>query len=243
MDPWDRPKVLLLGDSITQQAFSVEHAGFGAGLSDWFRRSADVVNRGFSGYNTRWARWMLSRLLPPSKTSNLLLCTVFFGANDSVSEGETQHVPVAEYKENLVRIVVHLREITPSTVILLVTPPMVDSSQWPTRSPDKAAQYAEAVREIYSDELARGERIGILDLKHLTLADLRDGLHLNQSGNAKVLETIKHEIRSSFPELCPDDDENGNPSLEFQYPLSSTFASKSLEQLEAELSSWSWASR
>lgn len=243
MDSWDRPKVLLLGDSITQQAFSVEHGGFGAGLSDWFRRSADVVNRGFSGYNTRWARWILPRLLPTGTTGHLLLCTVFFGANDSVLEGETQHVPVAEYKDNLIRIVQHLRAITPSTLILLVTPPTVDSAQWPTRSPDKAAQYAEAVREIYSDELARGERVGILDLKNLTLEDLRDGLHLNSSGNERVLESLKSVIRSEFPELCPDDDENGNPSLEFQYPLSSTFAGKVFEQLETELSGWSWASR
>ena len=30
--------------------------GWGAGVADWYARRADVVNRGFSGYNTRWLR-------------------------------------------------------------------------------------------------------------------------------------------------------------------------------------------
>lgn len=44
-----RPSVLLFGDSITQQSFSAEHRGWGAHMSDWYARYADVYNRGFSG--------------------------------------------------------------------------------------------------------------------------------------------------------------------------------------------------
>lgn len=40
-----RKKILLLGDSITQQSFSPLHRGFGAGISDWYHRTADVVAR------------------------------------------------------------------------------------------------------------------------------------------------------------------------------------------------------
>ncbi len=47
-----RPTFVLLGDSITQ--FSFETNGWGASLASAFSRTADVVLRGFSGYNTRW---------------------------------------------------------------------------------------------------------------------------------------------------------------------------------------------
>ena len=52
-----RRKILLLGDSITQQSFSLTTSGWGAGLADWYQRSADVmllIEDGFSGYNSRW---------------------------------------------------------------------------------------------------------------------------------------------------------------------------------------------
>eukprot|EP01052_Picozoa_sp_SAG31_P048025 SAG31_NODE_9863_length_1219_cov_1.430357_1_plen_118_part_00 len=48
-----RPQIMLFGDSITQQAFKAESSGWGAQLANWYARQADVVSRGFSGYNTR----------------------------------------------------------------------------------------------------------------------------------------------------------------------------------------------
>lgn len=48
--------------------------------------------------------------------------TVFFGANDAALAGRTserQHVPVEEYKENLRRIVHHLKVQIPHFVCLL----------------------------------------------------------------------------------------------------------------------------
>lgn len=47
-----RPKILLLGDSITQWAF--RPGGWGNLLAQHYMRRADVVNRGFSGYNSSW---------------------------------------------------------------------------------------------------------------------------------------------------------------------------------------------
>ena len=57
MSACNRPSVVLFGDSITQFSFSREHNGWGAGLADWYQRSADVFNRGFGGYNSSelWA--------------------------------------------------------------------------------------------------------------------------------------------------------------------------------------------
>lgn len=52
-------------------------------------RKCDVLNRGFSGYNTRWAKIILPRLIRKgSGTENPVAVTIFFGANDSTLKGK-----------------------------------------------------------------------------------------------------------------------------------------------------------
>jgi len=83
-----RPQVLLIGDSITQFSFSVAEMGFGAQLLDYYEgRRVDVVNRGFSGYNSRWIRQIIREIATEGVVQNTLFLTVFLGANDSVSAG------------------------------------------------------------------------------------------------------------------------------------------------------------
>lgn len=55
-------------------------------------RKCDVMNRGFSGYNSRWAKIVLPRLISSQNSadnSKIKAVTVFFGANDSSLEGNT----------------------------------------------------------------------------------------------------------------------------------------------------------
>lgn len=75
---------------------------------------ADVVLRGYSGYNTRWALKVLERVFPVSKVGDggtvtaPVAVTVFFGANDACLPDRCsafQHVPLHEYKQNLHSIV------------------------------------------------------------------------------------------------------------------------------------------
>lgn len=82
-----RPKFLLFGDSITQKSFSV--GGWGAALTDAYQRKADVLNRGYSGYNSRWALQLLDRVLPEEVPGEIVLSTVFFGANDAALPDRT----------------------------------------------------------------------------------------------------------------------------------------------------------
>lgn len=44
---------------------------------------ADVINRGFGGYNTRWALHMVDELIASHRPQGVKLVTVFFGANDA----------------------------------------------------------------------------------------------------------------------------------------------------------------
>lgn len=51
-------------------------------------RKCDVVNRGLSGYNTRWAKLILPRLISKSTgAESTVAVTIFFGANDSALKG------------------------------------------------------------------------------------------------------------------------------------------------------------
>ena len=53
-----------------------------AGLAERYVRRADVLNRGYSGYNTRWALAALERTFASCGRKPMLV-TVFFGANDA----------------------------------------------------------------------------------------------------------------------------------------------------------------
>lgn len=55
-------------------------------------RKCDVVNRGLSGYNSRWAKILLPRLIssPNSADTEIAAVTLFFGANDCSLEGTVQ---------------------------------------------------------------------------------------------------------------------------------------------------------
>jgi lysophospholipase L1-like esterase len=76
-----RPQWLLFGDSITQRGFGA--GGWAGVLADTYQRRVDVINRGYSGFNTRLAVEILDDVLPAAAAGTIGLATVFFGANDA----------------------------------------------------------------------------------------------------------------------------------------------------------------
>lgn len=70
----------------------------------FFLYQADIVVRGYSGYNTRWAVKVLDKVFPAMDEAAPMAVTVFFGANDACLDDRYaafQHVPLDEYKHNL----------------------------------------------------------------------------------------------------------------------------------------------
>lgn len=210
-----RPKIYLFGDSITEESFG--GGGWGASLADHFSRTVDVVLRGYSGYNTRWALRVLDQVFPSVEggdSGDPLAVTVFFGANDAALPDRVsgfQHVPLDEYQHNVHSIVAHLKKQWPKTHILLITPPPIDEdarlrhpfvenpSGLPERTNEAAGAYAKACVSV-----ARECGVPVVDLwtKMQQLSNwgnvcLRDGLHLTESGNRVVFEevviTLKNE--------------------------------------------------
>lgn len=112
-----------------------------------------MLNRGYSGYNTRWALLQLPYLIAQTSCAPSI-CTLFFGANDSAATASKQHVPLEEYVENLDKMVVMLRAAWPTCVVVLISPPPVDQVVWDAgrggpgcgmRELERARLYAEAV--------------------------------------------------------------------------------------------------
>ncbi|XP_035550091.1 GDSL esterase/lipase At5g62930-like isoform X1 [Juglans regia] len=204
-----RPQIALFGDSITEQSF--RSGGWGAALADTYTRKADIVNRGYSGYNTRWALFLLHQLFPFDSTKPPVAATIFFGANDAALLGRTserQHVPIEEYKENLRKVVHHLKECSPTMLVVLITPPPVDEvgrRDYAHRSVygEKAMELPERTNEVtglYAKqcvELAKEMGLCSIDLWSKMQETggwqkkfLSDGLHLTPEGNAVVHEEV-----------------------------------------------------
>jgi len=210
-----RPKIYLFGDSITEMSYG--DGGWGASLADHFSRTVDVVLRGYSGYNTRWALRVMEKVFPAVEggggDGDPLAVTVFFGANDASLPDRCsafQHVPLNEYKQNIHSIVSSLKKRWPKTRILLITPPPIDEEGrlrhpyvenpmgLPERTNEAAGAYAKAC-------VSAAEECGlpVVDLwtKMQQLPDwenvyLRDGLHLTPSGNRIVFDEVVSKLKT-----------------------------------------------
>jgi isoamyl acetate esterase len=121
--------ILLIGDSLTEQGY-VNH--WCSMLQNSYQRRADVICRGFSGYNTRWVLRMLNsssdccKIIPEVPP---LFCVVFLGANDAVSASYPQHVPIDEFEDNLRSIArLLLEKAKPLHGVVIVSPPPIDEA-------------------------------------------------------------------------------------------------------------------
>ncbi|KAE8669800.1 GDSL esterase/lipase [Hibiscus syriacus] len=210
-----RPKIYLFGDSITEASFV--DGGWGAALANHFSRTVDVVLRGYSGYNTRWAFKVFDRAFPAAESGGSegadppLAVTVFFGANDAcLPDGYAafQHVPVDEYKQNLHSIVSSFKKRWPKALILLITPPPIDEDErlrhpyvenpsgLPERTNEAAGAFAKACVEAVAEY-----GIPVVDLwtrmqqyPDWRKAFLSDGLHLTREGNKVVFEEVVKKL-------------------------------------------------
>ena len=215
-------KILLLGDSITQQGYATN--GWVSQLADAYIRRADVINRGLSGYNSRW---LLRLLQNPSSASQLLdvsrpplFVVVFLGANDSVRSDLVQHVPVDEFESNLKKIVDLVRAaLSPICGVFVITPPPIDEEKYlafvvSNRCPTETESSRKLSRtKLYRDAVLRvaaATQSSAVDafsrfLEGASVEDpyrpsppwsrlLTDGLHLSEEGNSLLFTFLWEEL-------------------------------------------------
>ncbi|XP_042389012.1 GDSL esterase/lipase At5g45920-like [Zingiber officinale] len=202
-----RSEVVLFGDSLTQGSF--RDGRWGAALSHHLSPSADVLARGYSGYNTRQALMVIHRAM--EGVDSPAAFTVFFGANDAAlpdRSAASVHVPLFEYTNNLRAICAFIKAKWPSTLVILITPPPIDEegrlrfpygnrSGLPERTNLAAGTYAGAC--IY---VAKQLGLPVIDIwtkmqqfSNWEKTFLWDGLHFTDLGNHFLFQEVVKALR------------------------------------------------
>lgn len=211
-----RREALLLGDSITQFGFSIDEGcapGWASILAYKFARKVDVLNRGYSGYNTRKVLAAVPILLAEQRREKLLFATLFLGANDAApleDEPLCSHVPLAEYEDNLKKIGQQLLEA--AEVLIIIAPPPCDESLKEGsmlfgRTLEVTRAYAAAAGRAAA---AIGARFLDTFSKMLACSEeewqamLSDGLHLSSKGNRFVGQAVLELLAAGVPPVTPE---------------------------------------
>ncbi|KAI5804980.1 SGNH hydrolase-type esterase domain-containing protein [Geopyxis carbonaria] len=222
------PQIILFGDSLIEQSFSVERHGVGAALANAYARRADVLNRGLSGYNSNWLLdHYLETILGAYASANIIMWIILVGANDACLPGFVHHVPVSQFKENLEKMIVAIQRQHKCKVLVL-SPPPIDKRLLESHGPRGGADrdlgvtrsYASAAKEVV--EVGKWNSVGFLDFYELLWEELKnegliagndlnlvkeyltDGLHLGPKGYELMYDTIMKKIKQDWPEICPE---------------------------------------
>ncbi|XP_033121870.1 isoamyl acetate-hydrolyzing esterase 1 homolog isoform X2 [Anneissia japonica] len=183
-------------------------------------RKCDVLNRGFSGYNTSWGKHLIRKIVPEHIVSDVVAVTIFFGANDAVLKGQSQkHVPLDDFRQNLKEIVDYLTEIgLPKEKLILITPPPLDEKAWSKHCRVKDVSKLNrrsAVTQEYSNaccSVAKQCDVACIDLASMQEEPnwerfLEDGLHLSIEGSyflEEKLNALMLEKTKDLPVIFPD---------------------------------------
>jgi lysophospholipase L1-like esterase len=207
-------KILLIGDSITQMGCNPDINGWVAAVENAWIRKLEVMNRGLSGYNTKWWLPILEDILEIAqhpRGCEISLATLFLGAND-VAQNDTQYVPLEAYEKNLEIMVTQISRHCKRIVV--VCPPPVDEAKWPDRQLVRAKEYRNAAIAVAKRFSA--SQVQVLDTWTAFLGPnlavdqetldtlLSDGLHLSSKGNGVLYEKFYALVLKQWPELTPE---------------------------------------
>lgn len=205
-----RPLFALFGSSIVQ--FSFSNGGWGATLADIYARKADILLRGYSGWNSRRALQVVDQVFPKDAVVQPSLIIVYFGGNDSMgchSSGLGPHVPLPEYIENMRKIANHLKSLSDQTRIIFLSCPPVNEERLRqsassilselVRSNEACRRYSEACIELC---LEMGLKVIDLWTAVQKRDDWRtvcftDGVHFSPIGSMIVVEEILKVLKEA----------------------------------------------
>ncbi|KAG8405167.1 isoamyl acetate-hydrolyzing esterase [Metarhizium acridum] len=205
-------------------------------LQQAYIRRLDVVNRGFSGFNSEQGLRVLPKIMPDPQQTRVRFMAILFGSNDACfPDAENgQHVPLDQYKKNLVKLLTHPALEAHHPRLLLVTPPPIEERRLDhrvksqgylklNRSNVVTKQYADASREI-----AKEMKVGCVDLwtafmskagwqtgdplygsqclpeNDAIRALIHDGLHFTPEAYKIFFEEVMKVIASTWPDQMPE---------------------------------------
>lgn len=206
----ERPQFVLFGSSIVQYSFSNE--GWGAILADLYARKADILVRGYAGWNSRCGLQVLDQVFPKDASVQPSLVIVYLGGNDSMRphpSGLGPHVPLPEYIENMRKIALHLKSLSLQTRIIFLSAPPVNEQQIqenlsdilsePDRTNESCRIYSEACLELCRELDVKGIDLwtAMQQRDDWLTACFTDGIHLSSEGSKIVAEEILKVLREA----------------------------------------------
>lgn len=221
----DYKKFLLFGDSITEFAFDPEHFTIGAALANAYTRKLDIVQRGYAGYNSRWAIPILEKIIENSG-KDIVIGTIFFGSNDSVQKGP-QRVSLPEFVDNIKKMIKMMKQANIKPIV--VGPGLIDRNVWDVlKSQDiengwiRSNQLFEEYVNVLID-LTNDENVPFVNLRQSFLETsesknekwqkyLIDGLHFSGDGYRIFFRKLMKTIDLYYPEYSPDNMKTSLPN-------------------------------
>lgn len=138
------PQIVFLGDSLTQFSANFTN-GIIPRLQNEYQRQYDVVNRGFSGYNSEWVNELAEPVFAGLSHAPIDYSVIFLGTND-LADNKLQHVGINEYAEYLENIVDISNAYTNNTIV--VGPAIVNEDLWADRSNLDFYAYSQAAKAV-----------------------------------------------------------------------------------------------
>ena len=203
-------------------------------IGDLLQRKCDVINRGFSGYNTKHLRIILHELLEEFEPEDVCGFVLMLGSNDSTDPtNKIQHVSLEDYKKNMRWIIDYILNKwgLPKDKLILISPPKINDQKWEmanncgncivTHFDNLVFKYAQE-----SVKIAKELEIPYVDLYSLMEQEINvyaeylfDGLHLSNSGAEFLMRNLKpliennvyKDLKSNYP-YWRDLDENAQNS-------------------------------
>jgi lysophospholipase L1-like esterase len=204
-------KLIIIGDSNTQYGFSDESKWVSL-LSNHFQRKCDVINRGFSGYNTDHLKLILSQILEEFDAESVCGFILMIGTNDSANDtNKLQHVPLNRFKTNLEYILDCLINFCKMREkIIFVSPARIHESKWSsvTSSKNEKCTHSDELVKNYAQisiNVAREKNVSYLDLNELMRQFgpnyeelLFDGLHFSVKGGHFLFDNLVPILNSQI---------------------------------------------
>ena len=213
----DYKKFLLFGDSITEYAFDPEHFTVGSALTNAYTRKLDIIQRGYAGYNSRWAIRILEKIIE-QHGNDIVIGTIFFGSNDSVEKGP-QRVPLPEFVNNIKKMIGMMKQANIKPII--VGPGLIDRDVWDVLKSEEIEKGWIRTNQFFKEyvdaliDLTKDENVPFVNLQQSFLETseannekwqkyLIDGLHFSGDGYRIFFERLMEMIELYYPEYSPD---------------------------------------
>ncbi|KAI8473208.1 MAG: SGNH hydrolase-type esterase domain-containing protein [Monoraphidium minutum] len=224
-----RPSIVFVGDGLTESGFSYTLGGWGSKLVGAYQRKADLINRGFGGYYTKYFNdYMLGSLFD---VTNPIMGVLFLGVKDSMIKAASGKIftPPDKFRE-YVDAIMQDGEAAGIRYWLIITPPPV----W--ELPGKPGARTMANTQLYADalwDLGKKYNATVLDIfanwqrvpDWTTQFINADRLHLSAGGNEKLFNDVLNTIKAQIPDMDPakmawqfpsmDDIDRDNPGPAF----------------------------